>query len=123
MYQEYPKVMTHPAESKAVVHGDPARLQPVTVNSPDQEAEYEAKGYRAFSDEAAYDRAKASVKPTTYRYQEYPKWVGDKVVNSRAEEDALFTQSIPTTADMPMPVTPPKPDKRSKEYRESVAAA
>ena len=123
MYQEYPKVMTHPAQSQAVVHGEPARLQPVTVNSKDQEEEYEAKGYRAFSDQGAFDRIKASVEPTAYTYQEYPKWVDGKIVKSRDEEDAMAVVDPEPTDTNRIPAPAQKIDKRTKEYRESHAAA
>lgn len=115
-YEEYPKVLRHPGETAAVVsqwdslqrrhvpeHGSPARFQPVTVNSRDQEEEYEAKGYRAAGtpDPAAYQKAKLSPETTSYAFQEYPKWVGDTLVKSRAEEDALVgveeRMAAPTT--------------------------
>ncbi|MDE2439732.1 MAG: hypothetical protein KGP14_01815 [Betaproteobacteria bacterium] len=104
-FQEYPKVLSHPAEAPAVVsqwneqmqrhvpeHGMPAKFQPVTVHNRDQEEEYLAKGYQASgrSDPNAYEKARASVEPTDYSFQEYPKWVGDKIVNSREEEDMLI---------------------------------
>jgi len=43
-------------------------------------------------------------------FKEYPKWVGDKVVNSKAEEDALKAPAETVHAAPPAPVeTPPAP--------------
>jgi hypothetical protein len=47
----------------------------------------------------------------TYEFQEYPKWVGDVVVNSRAEEDALHKEKVPVQPA-------PAPTKRTRKAKE-----
>jgi hypothetical protein len=109
-YQRYPMVMRHPSESPAIVsawnektrrhepeHGQPARFQPVTVNSQEQEEQYIAKGYQPTGDAEAFEQAVFNVEPAGYEFQEYPKWVGEVLVHSREEEDEL--QANPAGAD------------------------
>lgn len=109
-YEEYPKVLRHPGEAPAVVslwdeklqrhvpeHGSPAKFQPVTVHNSDQEQEYLAKGYRAAVNPDAnfFNSARASAAPSGYIFQEYPKMIGDTVVGSREEEEALAGKDAP----------------------------
>lgn len=109
-FEEFPKVLVHPGEAAAVVsvwdeklnrhvpeHGIPARFQPVTVNNADQEDQYEARGYRpaGSSDAAAFESAISNAKPEGYEFKEYPKWVGDVLVNA-ADEETLHVSSTPT---------------------------
>ena len=105
-FQEYPKMMVHPHAVAAVLStifplgykprdgereltGSPARYPPVTVSTPDQQGEYEAKGYIAEggNDVASFNEA-MSGKPTHYKYDEYPKWV-----NVGGEQVLMLTQA------------------------------
>lgn len=92
-YERYPLIMRHPNEQPAVIgkeagQGSPAKLQPVTVMTWDQEQEYIAKGYKSNTSQQAFEDL-AAIPDPEYAYQEYPKWVGDRIVNSSAEEQAL----------------------------------
>lgn len=109
-HQEYPKFMSHPAfEPGRVgdlvtspdgftyhVGGTPIRFPPVMVNGEDDEAYYAAKGYvsQSQSDPGAFMRAH-SVAPATANYQpaEYPKWVGEVLVNNEEQELAILELS------------------------------
>lgn len=147
-YQRYPMVMRHPGQRAAVIsqwdeklkrhvpeHGEPAKFQPVTVHSEDDEEYHAAQGYRPTGGDAQtftqqvndhivnpkpagyafneYPKWVGGVlvqdpaKPTT-TFQEYPKWVGDVMVNSAAEEAALNSNSAPEQpeAAQPTPATP-----------------
>lgn len=100
-YQEYPKMLTHPHATAAVLstgavgtHGQAARFQPVTVHTPDDEAYYVAQGYVAPTngDAAAFERAQMA--PSSVSYAEYPKWIADgsehgATVRSAEEEAAV----------------------------------
>jgi hypothetical protein len=107
-YAEYPKVMNHPGYQPAVVArptlGKPllpgeeprsakaAVFPPVTVNNEDQEGQHAALGYvSAGGDPSAHEPAP----PADYEPKEYPKWVGDVIVHSRAEEAALKPKKVP----------------------------
>ena len=102
-YQEYPLTMAHPAYHPGDVGrevrsphgftyyegGKPVRFPPVTVGSADDEEYYAAQGYKRAgkSDPAAYARAHAvAAEMSNYEPKEYPKWVGDRLVNSPEEE-------------------------------------
>lgn len=104
-HNEYPKHMVHPAFEPATlgtevksqsgyshwVGGTAIRLAPVLVHTEDQEEYYAAKGYlsQGKSDPDAFTRAHAAGTKSMsgYRPQEYPKWAGGVLVNSREEED------------------------------------
>ena len=150
-HQEYPLVMVHPAmkapEITPVITPDPTRpgsfltnyrstagqLPPVTVNNADQEAQYEAKGYKrgGLSDANAFQASFAA----PYRpgdgpsewpkmvngklmqdpsiptgAQEYPKWMGDdnsgKLVHN--EEQELAWMEKMTAAEPEEPPEPPR---------------
>lgn len=128
-HQEYPKFMSHPAfEPGRVgdlvtspagftyhVGGTPIRFPPVMVNGEDDEAYYAAKGYvsQAQSDSGAFMRAH-SVAPTTANYQpaEYPKWVGEVLVNNEEEELALMERA--QVVSNPEPESEPEAPRRKK---------
>lgn len=115
-YSEYPKTLAHPAFEKAKslpipgteikdgqgnivsqsYQGTPEHFPPVTVTDPTQEEYYKAQGYQdaGKADPAAWVKAHSSTVPETYVPQEYPKWVGGKLVNS-AEEEAELTGGNP----------------------------
>lgn len=112
-HQEYPKLMTHPAYDPGSIgeevrspsgfvyyrNGRPVRLPPVTVHNTDDEEYHKAIGYvpSGKSDPAAFARAFA-VTPATANYepQEYPKWVGDVLVQNEEEENALLETQVKT---------------------------
>lgn len=101
-YAEYPKAMVHPNYAPAVVErpspGRPllpgeapqaakaAVFPPVTVMNEDQEEYHKSLGYLSTGgDPAGHEPAL----PPGYEPQEYPKWVGDQLVNCAEEEAAL----------------------------------
>lgn len=109
----------------------PARFPPVQVESPDQEEEYAAKGYKPNGnpDPKAFEALKTAP-PATYVHEEYPKWVGGKIVNS-AEEEAKLLGSLPvvveTTEESPprwadMDFIPPKKNKGGRPRKVEAAA-
>lgn len=143
-HQEYPLVMRHPAEKGAeitpIITPDPTRpgafltnyrsspgqLPPVTVHTPDQEAQYEAKGYKrsGTSDANAFQASFAAPyrpgeslsewpkmingvltqDPTIARGPvEYPKWLGpdDKRVLVQNEAEEMAWMDRVTAADEP----------------------
>lgn len=96
-YDEYPLVMIHPAAQVAVItpihttsHGrevidytsTPARLPPVTVYTADQEAQYEAKGYRrgGVADANAFQASFAAPYKPGDGPSEWPKMVDGKLM-------------------------------------------
>lgn len=112
-FEKYPMLMAHPQYRAATVtpiegtgvlnnegievrqdmQGTPERYPPVQVNNEDQEAYHAAMGYRPAgkSDPAAYAQAVAET-PVDRVIDEFPKWVGDVLVNSAEEEAALPRQ-------------------------------
>ena len=112
-FQEYPKLMKHPDHKAAVwrqlegkgtglfvpdtVLVTPEKLPDVTVVNKSQEQQYAARGYRPtnVANAAEYEQAILEQAPVTgYLDVEYPKWKYHamqipKLVNSKAEEDAL----------------------------------
>lgn len=109
-FNEYPKIMTHPAftlgePAQEVKHpggriefvgGSAVRFPPVTVNTPDDEEWYAAKGYvsQGKSDSKAFAQAVAAAAaaktPNGYVPQEFPKWAGGVLVNDAEEEAAAL---------------------------------
>ena len=103
-FNEYPKMMTHPAYDPGSIgdavqgpggfthhiNGRPSRLPPVLVKTPDDEEFYASRGYvsQGKSDAAAFHRAHtmAHAAPPIER-QEYPKWAGGIIVNNAEEEE------------------------------------
>jgi hypothetical protein len=102
-FVEFPKMMTHPAFEPArpaeevklpggsiqFVGGTNIRFPPMLVQNQDQQDYYEAQGYvsQGKSDAAAFARAQTQAPaPANYVPQEYPKWVGGKIVNDAEEE-------------------------------------
>jgi hypothetical protein len=100
-FQKYPMMMRHPGFQAATLGtspddrkgtpgqlGTPLKFPPVTVNNTAQEEYHAAQGYIAAGNggnPAAF--VQAHVAPSfDARHQEYPKWVGDTVVNNEAEE-------------------------------------
>jgi hypothetical protein len=87
IYDEYPKMMRHPAErmppvvkSRAAFHRNVAGAFPaVSVNGPDQEMEYRAQGYRVMGEA-----------PEGFVYQEYPKWVNGHIARNEQEEAEIL---------------------------------
>jgi hypothetical protein len=69
----YPRTMYHLDHDK-----------PKVVNSKAEEAEASTKGWIV-----------------SYIYKEYPKWVGDKIVRSRAEEEQLLASKQPVEVISP----------------------
>lgn len=100
-YQDYPAWMEHPGMRQAVVdpknprNNKAAALQPLTVNSADQQEEYEAKGYKRVGtpNPKAFQTLTASPQPADYVFQAYPKWVGDVIVQNAEEEAALTAKA------------------------------
>jgi hypothetical protein len=90
----YPQAMVHPGYQPAVIErpspGKPlmpgeepqsakaAVFPPVTVMNEDQEGQHRALGYTLVDEPEVH-----------HGFQEYPKWVGDRIVNSAAEEASL----------------------------------
>lgn len=117
--------------------GSPELYPHAIVNSPDEEEAWLVKGYEVPGtfDEAAYERAHAvpyvvGFEPGEWpkwvdgvlvddpnrpvsTVEEYPKWVGDRIVNSRAEELALLGDSF-------APV--PEPEPPSAQWEECMSA-
>ena len=149
-HQEYPLVMVHPAmkapEITPIITPDPTRpgafltnyrstagqLAPVTVYNADQEAQYEAKGYKrgGASDANAFQASFAAPyrpgaelsewpkmidgklvqDPSIARGPvEYPKWVGpdDKRVLVQNEAEELAWMERATASDAPDPSPAP----------------
>ena len=104
VHQKYPRHMTHPAytpgsigtEVKSPggftyhVGGTPIRYAPVLVMDEGQEEYYKSQGYvtQGEFDPAAFAAAVATMRPAGEEYepQEYPKWVGGKLVQNAEEE-------------------------------------
>lgn len=87
MFSEYPKMMVHPGSQNAVLgfgprEGHPTTFPPVFVNTADQEAQYEAKGYIAKGGSVDH----SSHEPRGYKFHEYPKWVNGTLVKDIHEE-------------------------------------
>lgn len=95
-YQTYPLTMVHPGYTppKMVKDGidtrtvSPERLAPVTVVNEDDQAYYEAQGYKPAGkiDPSAWVRAQANPPPPDYEPAEYPKWVNGRLVQDAAQE-------------------------------------
>src|SRR5665647_2030304 len=117
-YQEFPKHMAHPAytpgslgtEVKSpggvphYVGGKSARFPPVMVHNADQQEYHESQGYVAqgTTDAAAFTRAHAIAPPmSNYKPEEYPKWIGDVLVQDEDEEAALAAAPPPAVAEPP----------------------
>lgn len=112
-FQDYPMMLSHPNAKKgqaiAVTPGDPNTayvstpdlLPPVMVEDPEQRAYYEAQGYvcNGTSDPAAFAQAVANPIDPAYVPQEYPKYVGDVLVNNQDEELALMVASDGPTVE------------------------
>src|SRR3984957_18868557 len=99
-HQEYPLVMVHPAMQAPVItpvitpdptrpgsfltnyRSTPGQLAPVTVNNADQEAQYEAKGYKrgGISDANAFQASFAAPYRPGADGSEWPKMVDGKLV-------------------------------------------
>lgn len=112
VWHEYPKVMVHPHAVKAtsgvsgsmdaIRPGD--RFPPVTVNNADQEAWHRAQGYVAGGKGDAAAFANAHAGPLSdHVHIEYPKWIGDVLVKSAAEERALIGEPVRQTRHKPTP--------------------
>jgi len=153
-HQEYPLVMVHPAmkapEITPVITPDPTRpgayltnyrstpgqLAPVTVNNADQEAQYEAKGYKrgGVSDANAFQASFAAPyrpgadpsewpkmingvltqDPSIDRgIQKYPMWLGDDktghLVKNEEEELAWLEKMTAAEPEEAPPKAPAQP--------------
>lgn len=138
VHKEYPKYMTHPAYEPGTigqevrspagfsyhVGGTPIRYPPMLVKDADQEAYYVSQGYvsQGTSDPVAFAAAVAAMPPPPddYRPQEYPKWVGGSLVNSREEEAAAAKNrraqlGIEEDDEDPVPTAPPMPSQAPAE--------
>ena len=94
-FEEFPKVLYHPNATPAVNQGAPATFPPVTVESPDQEAEYLAKGYQTTPQDAqAFVRSVLATKPPGYEFVEYPKWKYHATKEARIVADATADKSF-----------------------------
>ena len=105
--------MTHPHATPAVIskdafHGEPAKFQPVSVNNPDQEEYYSARGYKTTeaSDPGAYVIAMTKSVSSNHEHHEYPKWITDskgesRIVHSADEESKEIGKPVvdPITSD------------------------
>jgi hypothetical protein len=106
-YQDYPKLMVHPGFQPATLGtsaderkgtpakiGQPVKFPPVTVNNEQQEEYHAAQGYgpAGKGNPAAFVAAHSSP-DTPYHKQEYPKYVGDIVVNNEDEELAAIDRN------------------------------
>lgn len=101
MFSEYPKMMVHPGSQNAVLgfgprEGHPTTFPPVFVNTADQEAQYEAKGYIAKGGNVDH----SSHEPRGYKFHEYPKWVNGTLVRNVDEESALHGASAKANAEV-----------------------
>lgn len=115
VYQEYPKMLQHPGFVPEVLPVTDAKMQegrvvtvvtpgrpsvnpPVTVHSPQEEAEWSERGYtatragdpQAFSASVAAPRA-----PGGYVPQRYPMMVGDRLVHNEAQEAEARGTALP----------------------------
>lgn len=120
-FVEYPKWMAHPHAQKSVPQQQPSdyvgpqantspllkgntigtveKLPPVQVMNADEEEQYAAKGYAPAGKQNPWAHGSAQSAPDpSYTPEEYPKWVGDKLVNNSAEEAALYPSQT-TVAD------------------------
>jgi hypothetical protein len=121
-FNEYPKYMTHPAYQPGhvgpevrspggftyYVGGTSIRYPPMLVPDANQEEYYASQGYVSHgkSDPAAFAAAVAAGPPPSEDYQpkEYPKWVGDFLVNNREEEEiAAHKRRVQLGIDEPAP--------------------
>lgn len=128
-YQEYPKVLTHPtmrqpdgikSGGKEMVNGVlvdmPSKIIPggalnVTVNDADEEEYYRAKGYmpNGTSDPTAYhNTVSGNSTPESYEFQEYPKWVGNVLVQNREQEESV-RGTLPVIGAQPKKEVFPEP--------------
>lgn len=113
----YPKDMVHPAYAPAVLgrmagEGRPARFPPVTVNTPDQEEEYRARGYM-LPGEA----------PVSVGYAEYPKMlfhpdnipaVEDEIIAKREPNGEITRTVIRGKPEHLPPITVADPDEEAE---------
>lgn len=126
-FQEFPKVMSHPAHAPAewkklegegvgiftpdTVMTAPERFPPVTVKNKEQEDYYASRGYRPNNnpDPVGYEQAlMESQYVPGYENSAYPKWKYSKmeipvIVKNPQEEDALqgewFDYPVEATED------------------------
>lgn len=114
-YQEFPKVMIHPGFQPATLgtsddarrgipghKGSPVKLPPVTVENAAQEEYHASQGYivSGVPNPAAYFAAKQAPDAAAPDFQEYPKWVRGRIVNSLAEENEALAEPVaPAVAD------------------------
>jgi hypothetical protein len=106
-YQDYPKLMVHPGFQPATLGtspddrkglpgkiGQPVKFPPVTVNNEQQEDYHAAQGYTPAGkgNPAAFVSAHTSPE-TPYHRLEYPKYVGEIVVNNEDEELAAIDRN------------------------------
>lgn len=120
-FNEYPKHMTHPQYHPGSIGvektgaggfkywegGTSVKFPPVLVHNQDDEEFHKAKGYisDAKSDINAFNRAHAvAASHTNYVPQEYPKWVGNVLVDNADEELAALEGPKPAPEPMASPV-------------------
>lgn len=112
-YQHYPLMMSHPGFQPARLgtspddrkgtpgtRGTPMINPPVTVNNVEQEEYHRAQGYvpAGKGNPAAFVQAHTSPE-TPYSKVEYPKYVGDILVNSEDEELAAMARNEQMAAE------------------------
>jgi hypothetical protein len=85
------KVEEYLSDKKANWQGTPDKYPPVLVYNADQEEQHRAQGYYTLgtSSPEAFAQAAAIPPAPDYIPQQYPKWVGDKLVQSEEEEREL----------------------------------
>lgn len=104
-HHQYPMMMSHPHYRPAINStepgkGSPIYKPPVTVHTKDQENYHSAQGYipNGKSNPAAFVQAHASPE-ASYQKHEYPKYVGDIVVNNEDEEFAALERNEQMAAE------------------------
>ena len=114
-YNHYPLRMTHPHYRPAVLGGEFKRddgtkyyqqgssqqFPPVTVEDRDGEEYYRAKGYEPATrgDHVAFVDAHTPVPSSFGPIQEYPKWVGERIVKDADEEAAEIARQARVAAE------------------------
>ena len=84
-------VALDPGNPRSDYQGEPDFMPPVLVYDADQLEYYQAQGYDAAGEcsEEAFNRLTAAPTSAAHVPVEYPKWVGEVLVNDAAEERAL----------------------------------
>lgn len=96
--------MKDPVSGRSVTdyQGSPDRYPPVTVNNTRQEEYHAAQGYvpAGSPNPQAWVEAAAPV-PPDYVPDEYPKWVGDRLVKNANEEEEITGNAVKAVVAAP----------------------